>query len=221
MKLIDKTTAVGYKCPNCGGTVSGPDGALSLSGDMFTLRCGCRDKSKEIPLRINKKNGVFAFSVPCFICGETHKYDVSSETDFGGTVVMNCPMTGLGICFAGSRDGVTAAAASTDARFREAVEDAGFETPENFFEARFSSEESRPGISPEDLTSLNYLIKTLTEEGTIQCLCGICADPLIDSEGDDAVLTCPVCGAKARIPLRVLSDPYRLAEIDGIDLVIE
>ena len=221
MKLNEKKTVTGYKCPTCGGTVTGPDGALSLSGDMFTLRCGCLDKSKEIPLRINRKGGVFSFSVPCFICGETHKYEVSADTDFGGTVVMNCPMSGLGICFVGERKGVEAAASETDKRFREAVEDAGFETPESFFEARRSADENRSALSPEELTSLNYLVKTLTEEGAIQCQCGICSDPLIDTADDDVLLTCPVCGATAKIPVRVLSDPYRLAEIDEINMTAE
>ncbi len=218
MKLNGIKTVVGYKCPFCGGTVTGPDGALSLSGDMFTLRCGCRDKKDEIPLRIEKKGGVYCFTVPCFICGETHKYSVSSENDFGGTVVMNCPMTGLGIGFAGSRDDVESSARETDVSFRAAVEDAGFETPESFFEARSAYEESRSALSPEEITSLNFLVKSLIPEGAIQCFCGVCTEPEMNCDGDDAVLKCPICGATARIPLRILSDPYRLAEIDEINM---
>ena len=216
MKLTDKNISIGYKCPSCGGTVLGPDGFFSLSGDLFRLKCDCEEGSEVC---ITRAGGKAKISVPCILCGENHSFTINENGTFSPLVALSCRVSGLEIGFIGTKEDIENGMKKTDRLLKNAVEENGFDSVDAFLCAKRAAKKEAEGLDNEEMTALMTVLAELNDEGDITCHCGKCDDPNVEITSDEVLISCPVCNASGRIPLVKVRDPYALSEIMRIELI--
>ncbi len=185
-----KQTHIAYRCPECGTAVYGFVGKFALSANMLRLKCSCGHSALDVNITNDKK---IRLSVPCLFCKTNHSYVVSQSIFFGRELfLLNCPYANMDICFIGDKE-------NTD---RE-LERSGWELERLFKEL---GAESVKDIQPEDVNdedvlpdptvydTIRFLVKTLEDEGKIDCPCHGGEYDIRFANGGIQVF-CPKCGA--------------------------
>jgi DNA-directed RNA polymerase subunit RPC12/RpoP len=194
MILDPKESTVIYRCPKCGTHVKGLAGLFSLHADMLKLKCPCGQSEMTLQYTRDKK---VRLTVPCIVCPSPHNFVVSSDIFFSRELfAMECPYSGIDICFCGEDKAVSEAMEESD---REILEMTGGETMD-----RFTDQEQNDEMfsDPQILDIVNFVINDLAEEGGITCRCADgCKSGYKVEIGDSVVrVSCPDCGASADVP---------------------
>ena len=90
--MSEKKRAFGYICPHCGEPVYGERTHFVLSATAVALGCSCGHSE----LTAESDGRVFRITVPCGLCKEEHRAEVSMERVLEGE--------GVGLACPGSRD---------------------------------------------------------------------------------------------------------------------
>lgn len=190
MILDQKMTLVAYRCPSCGSIVKSVVGAFNLKADMIRLKCPCKNSEAVIEMR---RDGKIRITAPCFLCPRPHVYTVSDKIFFGRDVfAYPCSLTGVDICFSGSKDAVQEAIDESDAVLNEILGDSQFEDVSC---ARKDSVFDDPQI----MDIVLFVIGDLAEEGKIHCACEDKGEYEVSVSDDSVILSCKKCGKKAEI----------------------
>jgi hypothetical protein len=166
MILSPKETVIAYRCPDCGSGIMSVVGAFALSGDLIKLKCSCGKSELHISRTSDKK---LRITVPCLVCPKPHNYVIGQNTFFSreGVFTLSCTVSGLPLCFIGTKEGVSESLEEATRELNELLKDAGLDTLD---EIREKSETSDPfDASIDDI--IRYTICELEDEGKIKCKC--------------------------------------------------
>ncbi len=181
--LIDTSITIAYKCTSCGSFEF-------FNVSMFTLTyrkscvlpCRCRKSCVSIK---QEGEGSYLISIPCIGCDNEHTYLIAKKPMLlGETVVLNCPETGMQICFIGRDEAVRRKVDSLEEEFDELMDTYGYENYFRNTQVMFDT--------------LNH-IHDIALKGNLSCECG-------DSEielvllSDCILLRCGRCGGSQTIP---------------------
>lgn len=170
MIIQPKNTTVAYRCPYCGKAVKSVVGVFSLSGDMIKLKCPCFRSELKMSYT---SDGRIRFIVPCFLCGKDHEFVLSKKTVLERPITMlACPMTGIDVFFAGTKENVEEQLERADAELEELLKE---NDATDFFDQDDEDEEYDGPITP-DLSMLpviSTVVKELMAEGRIKCACKV------------------------------------------------
>ncbi len=215
--IIDKKeTALAYRCPSCGATVTSIVGVFALSGDMIRLRCTCGQSQLTATYTSDRK---IRLNVPCIACPTPHNYVLGQNTFFSrdsGVFRLPCAFTGIDACFIGDIEKVTRAVEQSNEELIKMMEDAGLDDLARIREDEEINVERDPQV--EDI--IRYTISELNEEGKITCKCQNNAIARFDFKMHDKGVTvfCDECGAFATLPITGLSSARDFLEIDSLTL---
>ena len=186
---MEEKRAFGYVCPECGKAVYGERTRFALSASAVVLACQC-GKSE---LTAESDGRVFRVTVPCGVCGEEHRAEISVQRVLEGEGVgLACPKNQQLCCYIGDIYRVQASL-----RDLELVLEKKKEGGEDAFVDNI--------IMYEVLSEL----KDIAGRGGISCSCGS-RDYAIGVHGAAVDLQCRACGAKMRIPAATDEDLDRL-----------
>lgn len=210
MILEPKTTHVAYRCPECGTTVYGLVGKFALSADMLRLKCECGGSHLDIAVTNEQK---LRLSVPCIFCKTNHSYVVSQSIFFGRELfLLNCPYANMDIGFIGDKEKTDAELERTGAELERLLADLETDDFKEMQPRDINEEDVLP--SAEVYDAIRFLVKTLEDEGGIDCPCHAARDyELRFTEGGIEVY-CPTCGASHAFST---SSPAAVEEYLGLD----
>ncbi|MBO4354429.1 MAG: hypothetical protein J5860_05745 [Clostridia bacterium] len=188
MILDPKRLTVAYRCAGCGQTVYGMTGALTLTGDMFKLKCGCG--ASELTLKPLPDDKV-RVSLPCVFCKNVHTFVVSKKLlSSRDLFTYPCAYAGIDVCFFGTDESVGEAVKESDAELADLLTD----------EEREALEEMENGDYAESDEHIRDMITLvlgdLDAEGKIYCDCGVPKDLIVENGPDYVELSCKKCGCK-------------------------
>ncbi len=190
MILDQKMTCVAYRCPACGSTVKSVVGAFALNADMIKLKCPCGESEAVIEM---KRDGKIRLTVPCFLCPRPHIYTVSDKIFFGRDVfAFPCSLTGVDICFSGSKESVQKAVDESDKALAELLGESSFEDVS-------CAKKDSVFDDPQIMDIVLFVIGDLAEEGKIHCACEEKGEYEVSVSDDSVILNCKKCGRKAEI----------------------
>lgn len=215
MILSAKETVIAYRCPDCGSGILSVVGAFALSGDLIKLKCACGGSELHISRTSDKR---LRLTVPCLICPKPHMYTLSQNTFFSreGVFTLSCTVSGLPLCFIGSKDSVTEALDEATNELNELLEQAGLDTLE---EIRDNNDPGDPfDASIDDV--IRYTICELEDEGKIKCKCSTsaAADYQFEIIGGTLRIFCEKCGASAEMPMTDMAMAHDFLLSDGFTL---
>ena len=198
MILSPKETVIAYRCPDCGSGIMSVVGAFALSGDLIKLKCSCGKSELHISRTSDKK---LRITVPCLVCPKPHNYVIGQNTFFSreGVFTLSCTVSGLPLCFIGTKEGVSESLDEATREANELLKDAGLDTLD---EIRENSEASDPfDASIDDI--IRYTICELEDEGKIKCKCPTTAvaDYQFEILDDTLRVYCEKCGASVTLPM--------------------
>jgi hypothetical protein len=181
--LIDASVTIAYKCTFCG---SFRFINISLFTFLYKKSCSlpCDCKKSRIAIKREGEN-YYLFSIPCIGCGCEHTYLVKRKNILSGrTETVNCPATGMQICFIGKDEAVRKKIDSLEKEFDKLMDTYGYES--YFRNTRVM------------LDTLNRL-HDIAISGNLYCGCGS-SDIELALFSDSVLLICCKCGGKKRIP---------------------
>lgn len=99
LMIIDLKTNFVYKCPECFAFYAKKLNVFEiLPASGIEIKCRCGQSSASI----HRNNNIYTITVPCFICGDEHKYKLSYKrfwkSDF---VAQSCFLSNLDVCAVG------------------------------------------------------------------------------------------------------------------------
>jgi hypothetical protein len=181
--LIDTSITIAYKCTSCGSFEF-------FNVSMFTLtykkNCGlsCRCRKSCISMEQEGGNG-YLVNIPCIGCGNEHTYLITKKSMLlGETTVLNCPETGMQICFIGRDEAVRRKVDSLEEEFDELMDTYGYENYFRNTQVMFDT--------------LNH-IHDIALKGNLSCECGD-SDIELVLLSDCILLRCGRCGGNRIIP---------------------
>ena len=215
MILSAKETVIAYRCPDCRSGIMSVVGAFALSGDLIKLKCAC-GRSELLISRTSDKR--LRLTVPCLICPKPHIYTLGQNTFFSreGVFTLSCTVSGLPLCFIGSKEAVSDALDEATSELNELLEQAGLDTLDGI---RENSESGDPfDASIDDM--IRYTICELEDEGKIKCGCPTSAVADYQFEIIDGTLRifCEKCGASVEIPMTDMAMANEFLLSDGLTL---
>ena len=187
--MAEQKRAFGYICPACGESVYGERTEFALNAAAVAVVCSC-GKSE---LTAESDGMTFRITVPCGVCGEEHRAEVSArQLMHGEGVGLACPKTKQLCCYIGDVYRVEAA-------LREL---------ETTVEKSKNSEEDTFVDSVIMYEVLSELRDIIARDG-ISCTCGArgCA---VEVHGTAVDLVCNDCGGRLRIGAATDEDLDRL-----------
>ena len=187
--MAEQKRAFGYICPACGESVYGERTEFALNAAAVAVVCSC-GKSE---LTAESDGMTFRITVPCGVCGEEHRAEVSARQLMRGEGVgLACPKTKQLCCYIGDVYRVEAA-------LREL---------ETTVEKSKNSEEDTFVDSVIMYEVLSELRDIIARDG-ISCTCGArgCA---VEVHGTAVDLVCNDCGGRLRIGAATDEDLDRL-----------
>lgn len=125
--LIDTSATIAYKCTSCG---SFEFFSVSLFILLYKKKCSlpCRCKKSSITVKQEGENN-FLISIPCIGCGNEHTYLLTKKSFLSGDpAVLNCPETGMQICFVGRDETVRKKVDSLEEEMDELMDAYGYES---------------------------------------------------------------------------------------------
>ena len=186
---MEEKRAFGYICPACGRSVYGERTQFALGAAAVALPCECG--KSELTAECDGIN--FRITVPCGLCGEEHRAEVSAQSILHGEGVgLACPATKQLCCYIG--DIYRVEGALKDLELIAQKQKDGEE--ETFVDSI---------IMYEVLSEL----KDIAARDGIKCTCGAknCA---ISVTGGAVDLVCHECGGRLRVPAATDEDLDRL-----------
>ena len=162
-----KSTHIAYRCPDCGTTVVGFVGKFALSANMLRLKCSCGKSNLDVTITNDKK---IRLSVPCVFCKTNHNYVVSQNIFFGREIfLLACPYANMDIAFIGEKDAVDKEAERTAGELEKLLMSLEAESIRDIQPEDVNEEDVLP--DPTVYDAIRFLVKTLEDEGKIDCPC--------------------------------------------------
>lgn len=176
---MEEKRAFGYICPHCKKSVYAERSQFALSAAAVAVACNCGHSE----LTAKSDGTTFRITVPCGVCGEEHRAEVSAQAIFSGEGVgLACPDTRQLCCYIGDVYRVQRALRDLELIVQKRTEG----TDDTFVDSV---------IMYEVLSEL----KDIAQRGGISCTCG--SKQFSMSVQDSAVeLECQSCGGRLRIP---------------------
>lgn len=203
----DKIT-IAYRCPACGTVPTSAVGLLSLSGDLFKLKCPCGGSFMTLERKSSER---FSLSVPCISCSSSHTYYLSDSVLFGDSLVLSCSTCGLDLCFVGTEENVAKAVYESNEEIKRILGDHAITS--------LKSGENEDLTDPQILDIITYVISELKEEGNINCGCPKGeGDYECNIYNDFVTLRCKKCHKTATIPTDSTIAAFDFLEADEITL---
>lgn len=185
-----KESHIAYRCPECGTAVIGLVGKFALSANMLRLKCSCGASHLDVTVTSDKK---IRLAVPCLFCKSSHNFVVSESIFFGRDLfLLNCPYANMDICFIGDKDKTDEALMRSGAELEQLLKSLEAESLSDIQPTDLDEEDVLPDPTTYDV--LRFLIKTLEDEGKIDCPCHGGNYDLRFAPGGIQVY-CPDCGA--------------------------
>ncbi len=215
MILSPKETVIAYRCPDCGSGIMSVVGAFALSGDLIKLKCSCGGSELQISRTSDKR---LRLTVPCLVCPKPHVYTIGQNTFFSreGVFTLSCTVSGLPLCFIGTKDAVTDALEDATKELNALLEDAGLDTLDDIREHNDSADPFDASI--DDI--IRYTICELEDEGKIKCNCPTTAvaDYQFEIIDDSLRIFCEKCGASVEIPMSDTAMAHDFLLSDSLEL---
>jgi len=190
MILTPANTHIAYRCPDCGTEVFGFVGKFALSADMLRLKCQCGGSHLDINITNDKK---IRLSVPCIFCRTNHSFVVSESIFFGRDLfLLNCPYSNMDICFIGEKEKIDKELVRSGEELGRLLADLEAESLKDIQPEDINEEDVLP--DPTVYDAIRFLVKTLEDEGAIDCPCHSGNYDLRFADGGIQVY-CPDCGA--------------------------
>lgn len=177
--IIQATTALALRCPECGKIKYYTLSFFSFAGRNRTVRfsCDCGTPLLSVATRDRK---VFYFQLDCLMCETKHLYQYFFREIWSPDVIcLFCEETGIEVGFIGPRQQVKKYMAKQEKSLREMAEDLGFS---DYF--------SNPEVMYETLDCLHKM----ASEGRLSCQCGS-LEIEVEIFDDRVELRCSDCGA--------------------------
>lgn len=181
--LIDASVTIAYKCTFCG---SFKFLNISLFTFLYKKICSlsCHCKKSWIVIKQEGENN-YLFNIPCIGCGREHTYLLKRKNILSGrTETINCPDTGMQICFIGRDEVVRKKIDNLEKEFDKLMDTYGYESYFRNTQVMFDT--------------LNRL-HDIAMSGNLYCECGN-SDIELALLSDSVLLTCCKCGGMKRIP---------------------
>lgn len=181
--LIDTSITIAYKCTSCG---SYEFFNISMFILMYKKDCdlACRCRRSCVSIKQEGENN-FLINIPCIGCDNEHTYLITKRSMLlGRTIVLNCPETGMQICFIGKDEAVRKKVDSLEEEFDELMDTFGYESYFRNTQVMFDT--------------LNH-IHDIALRGNLNCECGVDDIDLVLLT-DCILLRCGKCGGDKRIP---------------------
>ncbi len=160
-------THIAYRCPDCGTTVIGFVGKFALAANMLRLKCSCGNSHLDVNITNDKK---IRLSVPCVFCKSNHNYVVSQNIFFGRDIfLLACPYANMDICFIGEKEAVDKENERTAGELEKLLTELEAENLKDIQPVDVNEEDVLP--DPTVYDAIRFLVKTLEDEGKIDCPC--------------------------------------------------
>lgn len=215
MILSPKETVIAYRCPHCGSGIMSVVGAFALSGDLIKLKCTCGHSELQISRTSDKR---LRLTVPCLVCPKPHVYTIGQNTFFSreGVFTLSCTVSGLPLCFVGTKDAVSKALDEATEELNALLEDAGLDTLDDIKEHNDASAPFDASI--DDI--IRYTICELEDEGKVKCKCPTTAvaDYQFEIIEDTLRIFCEKCGASVTIPMSDTAMAHDFLMSDSLEL---
>ena len=179
----------GFICPHCGKAVMGSRSTFALSAAAARIECECGKAEMDI-----ETDGTsFRLTVPCGLCGKTHKAECSADAVLRGRGIgLACPEKQQICCYVGE-----------EAEVHRSMEELAIRA------------EKEKSDSPEAFTDNVIMYEVLSElkdiaaRGGVSCSCGS-REYGIRVRRDAVDLECRRCGGRLRVPAATDEDLDRL-----------
>ena len=180
--LIDTSITIAYKCTSCGSFEFFNVSIFSL---IYKKGCGlaCRCRKSCVSIKQEGESN-YLVKIPCIGCDNEHTYLITKKSILlGETIVLNCPETGMQICFIGRDEAVRMKVDNLEKEFDEMIDTYGYENYFRNTQVMFDS--------------LNH-IHDIALKGNLYCECGASEIDLVLLT-DCILLRCGKCGADQKI----------------------
>lgn len=176
---MEEKRAFGYICPHCGKSVYAERTQFALSAAAVAVVCDCGHSE----LTAESDGTMFRITVPCGVCGEEHRAEVSAQSILHGEGVgLACPDTRQLCCYIGDIY-----------RVQKALRDL-----ELIVQKRKEGEDDT-FIDSVIMYEVLSELKDIAQRGGIGCTCGA-KNFSMAVHGSAVELTCQTCGGRLRIP---------------------
>ena len=184
------STHIAYRCPDCLSSIYGIVGRFALSADMLRLKCSCDNSALDITITNDKK---IRLSVPCLFCKQNHSFVLSQSIFFERDLfLLNCPYSNMDIAFIGDKEKIDTEVERANKELERLLVNLEAESVKDMQPTDLDEEEVLP--DPAVYDRIRFLIKTLEDEGGIDCPChGGNYDLRFCKEGIQVY--CPTCEA--------------------------
>ncbi len=186
--IISLNKYISSLCPVCNEPVVSEITPFALNGD-FEICCNtCKSKYLKIRKSTQKK---YAIELNCFICDDTHKFDISFGGIWGKKITaLACPAGGIDTIYIGDKAEVETASELLMERLKSLSQS----SPEEIYE-------NADPIIHRAVEELNLKLS----HGKILCMCGKCS-LIVRVSPYGITLTCNNCNASEFIPLKTNDD---------------
>ena len=190
MSDAKKSTHIAYRCPDCGTVTFGLVGEFALGYEMLRLKCSCGNSSLVFSKTQDKK---IKLSVPCALCRDSHSYVISPSVFFERDIFsFNCPYANIDTCFIGEKEKIDGLIIKNEEDLRKIIANMGGEDLSDIQPTDVDEEDSL--VDPEAYDTIRFMVKSLEEEGKVDCPCHCGIYDLRYAPGGIQVF-CPECGA--------------------------
>ena len=176
---MEEKRAFGYICPHCKKSVYAERSQFALSAAAVEVVCDCGHSE----LTAKSDGATFRITVPCGVCGEEHRAEVSAQAIFSGEGVgLACPDTRQLCCYIGDVYRVQRALRDLELIVQKRTEGADDAFVDSVIMYEVLSE-----------------LKDIAQRGGISCTCGS-KQFSMSVQGSAVELECQSCGGRLRIP---------------------
>jgi len=99
--IIDLSTVICYKCPECFDFHK--EELNIFSAESSVIACDC----KKTGISVMRKKDKYMIMIPCFACGEVHTFRLSKKQLFKSELFLfTCQMSGLDVGAAGKIENI-------------------------------------------------------------------------------------------------------------------
>lgn len=183
-------THIAYRCPDCISTIYGLVGKFALSADMLRLKCSCESSALDITVTNDKK---IRLSVPCLFCKQNHSFVLSQNIFFERDIfLLNCPYSNMDIAFIGDKEKIDVEVERANGELQKLLTSLEAESVKDMQPTDLDEDDVLP--DPAVYDRIRFLIKTLEDEGGIDCPCHSGSYDLRFCKGGIQVY-CPTCEA--------------------------
>lgn len=202
--LSDKTTVLATRCPECGAIIAERVNQFSLSGQQHVIKCKICGKG-YMTASLSPDHKVH-LSVPCLVCPHHHPLILSSAVFFNKDLfLLQCPNSGLDICFMGTEEKVDEALRLSAQQLKE------------IFDENRKEEENNNFLNADVMQEVMYAVEELAITNRIRCDCG---EPNLSIvvHYDKVQLACKDCGCRKTLYASEKQDIDKISELKVLTL---